>query len=81
MECNILDGLSNKVCLLNRTEDVNVNVFRINESKTLIKQISCVCKCKFDGKKCNLRLNVNVKIYQCECKNLVKNCACKKDSV
>ena len=25
----------------------------INESKTLGKYISCKCKCKFDGKKCN----------------------------
>ena len=25
----------------------------INESKTLTKHIPCVCKCKFDGKKCN----------------------------
>ena len=26
----------------------------INESKTLTKHISCECKCKFDGRKCNL---------------------------
>ena len=25
----------------------------INESKTLMKLISCKCKCRFDGKKCN----------------------------
>ena len=25
----------------------------INESKTLMKHISCKCKCRFDGKKCN----------------------------
>ena len=25
----------------------------INESKTLTKDISCECKCKFDGRKCN----------------------------
>ena len=24
----------------------------INESKTLIKHLSCECKCKFDGTKC-----------------------------
>ena len=24
-----------------------------NESKTLTKHISCECKCKFDGRKCN----------------------------
>ena len=25
----------------------------INESKTLAKHISCKCKCRFDGRKCN----------------------------
>ena len=25
----------------------------INEPKTLAKHISCKCKCKFDGRKCN----------------------------
>ena len=25
----------------------------VNESKTLTKHISCECKCKFDGRKCN----------------------------
>ena len=25
----------------------------INESKTIAKHISCKCKCRFDGKKCN----------------------------
>ena len=42
---------------LNKTEDVDLSVFNvitgINESKTLIKHISCECKCKFDGRKCN----------------------------
>ena len=55
--CNALNDLSNKVCVPNRTEDLNLSVFNmiteINESKTLTKQISCECKCKFDGRKCN----------------------------
>ena len=25
----------------------------INQSKTLTKHISCECKCRFDGRKCN----------------------------
>ena len=44
-------------CVPNKKEDVNLNVFnmitRINVSKILSKHISCDCKCKFDGKKCN----------------------------
>ena len=55
--CNTLNDLSNKVCVPNKTEDLNLRVFnmitRINESKTLTKHISCDCKCKFVGKKCN----------------------------
>ena len=54
--CNILHDLSNKVCVANKTEDLNINVFNMitgkNESK-MLKDISCECKCKFDGRKCN----------------------------
>ena len=55
--CNILNDLSNKVCIPNETEDLNLNVFKIipgvNESKTLREHKSCKCKCKFDIRKCN----------------------------
>ena len=55
--CNTLNGLSNKACVLNKTRDLNLNVFimitGINESKTLTKHISCECKCKLDGRNCN----------------------------
>ena len=51
--CNTLNDLSNKVCVPNKTEDLNLSMFNmitgINESKTLTKHISCKCKCKFDG--------------------------------
>ena len=52
-----LNDLSKKVCVPNTMEDLNL-VFNmitgINKSKTLTKHISCKCKCKFDGRKCNL---------------------------
>ena len=55
--CNTLNELSNKVCVTNKTEDLNLSMFNmiteINESKTLVKYVSCECKCKFDGRKCN----------------------------
>ena len=55
--CNYLNDLSNKIWIPNKTEDLNLSVFNIiteiNESKTLTKDISCECKCKFDGTKCN----------------------------
>ena len=50
----------------------------INKSKTLTKHISCVCKCKFDGRK----FNSNQKWYndkcRCECKN---QHICEKDYI
>ena len=55
--CSTFNDLSNKVCVPNRTEDLNLSVFNlitgINESKALIKHISCKFKCNFDGRKCN----------------------------
>ena len=54
--CNTLNDFSNKVCVPNKTEDLNIHVFNMmaekNESKILTKDISCKCKCKFDGRKC-----------------------------
>ena len=42
----------------NKTEDLNLTVFNmitgIIESKTLTKHISYECKCKLDGRNCNL---------------------------
>ena len=55
--CNNLNGLSNKVCVPNKAEDLNLSVFYmitgIKESKTLAKHISCECKYGFDWGKCN----------------------------
>ena len=55
--CNTLNDLSNKGCVPNTTEDLNLRAFKmitgINESKTSTKHISCECKCRFDGRKCN----------------------------
>ena len=43
--CNTLSNLSNKVCVPNETEGLNLSLFnmiaRINESKILTKHISC----------------------------------------
>ena len=46
--CNTLDDLSGKICVPNKTQNVNLNVFnlvtRINEVKALTKHISYDCK-------------------------------------
>ena len=55
--CNILNDLSNRVCVPNKTENLKLSVFDmitgINETKILTKHISCECKCKFDVRKCD----------------------------
>ena len=49
--CNTTNDLSKKVCIPNKTEDLNLSVFNIiteiNESKALTEHISCECKCRF----------------------------------
>ena len=66
--CNTLIDLSNKVCVPNKIEDLNLNVCNmitgINESRTLTKHISCECKCKFDGRKCNSNQKWNKGEYE-----------------
>ena len=47
-----------KVCVPNKTKDLNVSFFNmiaaINESKIIAKRVSCKCECKFRSRKCNL---------------------------
>ena len=54
---NTLNDLSNKICVPNKTEDLNLSMFNmiigINESKALTKNISFKCKCRLDERKCN----------------------------
>ena len=54
--CITLNDSSNKVCIPNKTIFKSKRFQHItgkNESKTLTKDISCECKCKFDGRRCN----------------------------
>ena len=57
ISCNVTDDLSRKICILSKTKDKNVKVFnlmtKIKEVKTLIKHISCYCKCRFNSAPCN----------------------------
>ena len=45
--CNTLNDLSNRVCVPNKTEDLNLHVLHItngiNKSKLLTKHITCEC--------------------------------------
>ena len=77
--CNTLNDLSNKVCVTNKTKDLNLNLLNMvtgkNELKTLTKHI-CKCTCKFDGSNCNSDQWWNNDKCRCECK---KRHVCEKD--
>ena len=68
--CNVL---SPKNCVPKETKDVNVKVFNMitnrNEAKTLVKQISCNFKCKFNSSTYNSNQKWNNVTCQSECKN------------
>ena len=57
ISCNVIDYLSTKICVLGEIKETYVKVFnmisRINETKTLVKHISCDCKCKLNSTTCN----------------------------
>ena len=80
--CNSLNDWSNKVCLPNKKEDLNLSVFNmikgINESQTLTRYVSCECKCKFGGRQCNWNQKWNNDKCRCECK---KHHICEKDYI
>ena len=80
--CNTVTDLSNKVCVPNEREDLNLSLFNmiigINEPKTLTEHISCECNCRFDGRKCNSDQWWNRGKCQCVCK---KRNVCEKDYV
>ena len=63
--CNTLDAPSDRICIPNKTEDVNLSVFnmvtRINELKILANHILC------RKRKSNQKWGNNK--FQCECKN------------
>ena len=77
---NTLSEISGRICVRNKTKNVNLNTFnlitRANQSKKLIKHISCKCNCKFDGKK-YIEIWNNYKC-QCERKNSKRKMCTKK---
>ena len=55
--CNAPDHLSSRICVPNKTEDLNLNVLnmttRISQLKTLMKHTLCNCRFKSNSRKCN----------------------------
>ena len=66
----VRNDVYNKLCVPNKTQELNIHVFNMitgmNESKILKEYISCECKCKFDGIKCNSDQKWNNDKYRCE---------------
>ena len=77
---NIADNLSTEISVPSETKDLNFSVFnmiaRINEVKTLVKQTSWNCNCKFNITICNSNQELNNAKCQYECKMYQ---TCKKD--
>ena len=67
-----LNDKRNKISIPNKTKNLNLSVFNMitstNESKKLMNHVSCKCKCRFDGKKCNSNQWWNNNKCRCECK-------------
>ena len=63
--CNTLNGLSNKVCIRNKTVNIMVSnmIKETNEWKTLTKNIPCEYKYKFD----HITVGASVKIKNIVC--------------
>ena len=76
--CNTIDDLSSRICVPNKTEHVNSNVFNkitgIIESKTLTKTILCKYKSKVHSRKCNSNQKWNNGTYWRWCKNPMEKC-------
>ena len=79
--CNILGDKSRRICVSNQKKDAKLSVFniitRINESRTLIKHISCECKYKLEDRKCHSDQKLNRDKCWCECKYPKKQHVCK----
>ena len=70
--CNTLNDWYNKVCVPNKTKNLNLSMFNliteINELKISTKHISCRCKCKFNDRICNSHQWWNNDKCWCQCK-------------
>ena len=51
----------------------------INESKSLVKQVSCDCICKLGGKRCNVKQRWKSDMCWCECKLTMNRHVCRED--
>ena len=83
--CNTFDDSSGKICVTNKTQDININICnlitRISKWKTLTKCVSWECKYKSESRKCNSNQKWNNSKCWCECKNPREHHLCEKDYI
>ena len=67
--CDTVEDPFGRIYIPSEVEDVNLKVFNIikgmDESKTLVKHISCECRCEVDGRKCNSKQEWNNDKFHC----------------
>ena len=83
--CSTLNDLSNRIYLLSKTEDLNLNAFNmitvINKSKALTKHISIQCQYNYDSRKCSWNQKKSKNKCCCECKNPIEHDACERNYI
>ena len=81
--CSTVWDLFCRIIAPNKINNVTLKVFNmtkgINESKILIRLISCLCRCELYCSKCNSKQKWNSNKCQCECKESIKKYLCEKD--
>ena len=75
--CNTIGQISGRMCIPNKTGEIKLKVFNMikqtSKLKTLYKDISCNCGCKFDAGKCDSVEKWNQVKCQCECRKPMKH--------
>ena len=63
--CNTVENPFGRICITSKIDK------GINDSKKLLKHITCECRCEFDGRKCDSRQKLKNDKCQCDCENIV----------
>ena len=79
--CNTIGQKSGRIRIPNKTGEIKLKVFNMikqtSKLKTLCKDISCNCGCKFDAGKYDSVEKWNKVKCQCECRKPMKQSVCK----
>ena len=67
VSCNSVEDPFGKICVPNKIEEVNLNVFNMVKEITESKTLKCKCRYEFAGRKYNLRQKQNNDKCQREC--------------